>query len=73
MSRMKQNERFHMEELNYITSQDQKHPGRIFNYSRDCFACYVRMQASFAAEDGFEDLSRQMLDHIGEESMQCAA
>ena len=68
MSRKKQNEQFHLEELDYITSQDPKYPDHIFSYSRDCFARYVRMQARFAAKDGFEDLSRQMLDHIGEES-----
>ena len=68
MSRKKQNEQVHLEELAYITSQNPEYPGRTFSYSRDCFASYVRMQASFAAEDGFEDLSRQMLDHIGEES-----
>ncbi len=68
MSRMKQNEQFHLEELDYITSQDPKRPGGDFNHDPACFQTYVRMQASFAAEDGFEDLSRQMLDHIGEES-----
>ena len=68
MSRKKHSEQFHLEELYYITSQNPKYPGCIFSYSRDCFARYVRMQARFAAKDGFEDLSRQMLDHIGEES-----
>lgn len=50
-------------ELAYIDGVDSDDLRTAFNLSRECFDDYVRMQARFAAEDGFDQIASEMLAH----------
>ena len=65
MWRMPESRKFWEEELVFIRRIDPKEPNHSFNCDADCFRSYVRMQARFAREDGFSDLSDGMLEWIG--------
>lgn len=51
-------------EREHILGINPQEPGSDFRNDPDCFERYCRMQARFAAEDGHQDISLKITEHL---------
>ena len=60
MSRQAQSSIWWSIEFNYMRTVELDNVGRSFNYDPAVFARYCNMQANFAQQDGFSNISERM-------------